>query len=75
MYLYHIRGGGGFIKFKGKKILDDEGGFVSVKVLKGSAGSTNPHGVDAVSGATITSDGVTEMLQRTLSNYITYFTI
>lgn len=60
-------------KFKGKKILDDEGGFVSVKVLKGSAGSTNPHGVDAVSGATITSDGVTEMLQRTLSNYIAYF--
>jgi Na+-transporting NADH:ubiquinone oxidoreductase subunit C len=60
-------------KFKGKKILDDEGKFVSVKVLKGSAGSTNPHGVDAVSGATITSDGVTEMLQRTLSNYITYF--
>lgn len=60
-------------KFKGKKILDDEGNFVSVKVLKGSAGTKNPHGVDAVSGATITSDGVTEMLQRTLSNYIAYF--
>lgn len=60
-------------KFKGKKILDDEGKFVSVKVLKGSTGSTNPHGVDAVSGATITSDGVSEMLQRTLSNYISYF--
>jgi len=60
-------------KFKGKKILDDEGKFVSVKVVKGSSGSTNPHGVDAVSGATITSDGVSEMLQRTLNNYIPYF--
>ncbi len=60
-------------KFKGKKILDNEGNFVSVKVIKGSTGSTNPHGVDAVSGATITSDGVSEMLQRTLSNYIPYF--
>jgi Na+-transporting NADH:ubiquinone oxidoreductase subunit C len=60
-------------KFKGKKILDDEGKFVSVKVLKGSAGLTNPHGIDAVSGATITSDGVSEMLERTLSNYIAYF--
>lgn len=60
-------------KFKGKKILDDKGEFVSVKVMKGSTGATNPHGVDAVSGATITSDGVSEMLQRTLSNYIPYF--
>ena len=60
-------------KFKGKKILDDEGKFVSVKVVKGSSASTNPHGVDAVSGATITSDGVSEMLQRTLTNYIAYF--
>jgi len=60
-------------KFQGKKILDDEGNFVSVKVVKGSASSTNKHGVDAISGATITSDGVSEMLQRTLSNYIPYF--
>lgn len=60
-------------KFKGKKIFDEKGNFVSVKVTKGSSGSTNIHGVDAVSGATITSDGVSEMFQRTLSNYIAYF--
>lgn len=60
-------------KFKGKKIFDEKGDFVSVKVTKGSSGSTNIHGVDAVSGATITSDGVSEMVQRTLSHYIAYF--
>ncbi len=60
-------------KFKGKKIFDEKGNFVSVKVTKGSSGSTNIHGVDAVSGATITSDGVSEMFQRTLSHYIAYF--
>jgi Na+-transporting NADH:ubiquinone oxidoreductase subunit C len=57
-------------KFKG---LDDQGSFVSVQVVKGNAGSANPHGVDAVSGATITSNGVSEMVQRTLGNYIAYF--
>jgi hypothetical protein len=31
------------------------------------------HGVDAVSGGTITSNGVTEMLKRTLGNYMPYF--
>ena len=60
-------------KFIGKKIFDEEGNFVSVKVVKGSASSTNLHGVDAVSGATITSNGVSEMFQRTLNNYIDYF--
>ncbi len=60
-------------EFTGKKIFDESGNFVSVKVIKGGADPTNLHGVDAVSGATITSDGVTEMFKRTLSNYIPYF--
>ncbi len=60
-------------QFVGKKILDEQGDFVSVKVVKGGGTSTNIHGVDAVSGATITSDGVTEMFHRTLENYIPYF--
>lgn len=61
-------------QFIGKKILDEQGNFVSVKVVKGGGTAENIHGVDAVSGATITSDGVTEMFKRTLSNYIPYFT-
>lgn len=60
-------------QFIGKKILDETGNFVSIKVQKGGAAPTNLHAVDAVSGATITSDGVTEMFKRTLSNYIPYF--
>lgn len=60
-------------QFIGKKILDGEGKFVSVAVVKGGGTSSNIHGVDAVSGATITSDGVTEMFHRTLENYIPYF--
>ncbi len=60
-------------QFKGKKILDDQGGFVSVKVMKGGAHAGNTHEVDAISGATVTSRGVSEMLERTLKSYMPYF--
>jgi Na+-transporting NADH:ubiquinone oxidoreductase subunit C len=60
-------------QFIGKKIFDKSGDFVSVTVLKGGASPDNMHAVDAISGATITSNGVTEMFKRTLSNYIPYF--
>ena len=60
-------------QFVGKKILDESGRFVSVKVIKGGAAPDDLHGVDAVSGGTITSNGVTEMLSRTVSSYIPYF--
>lgn len=60
-------------QFVGEKIFDKSGNFVSVKVVKGGAAPEDVHGVDAVSGGTITSNGVTEMLKRTLGNYIPYF--
>ena len=60
-------------QFVGEKIFDESGNFVSVKVIKGGAAKDDLHGVDAVSGGTITSNGVTEMLKRTLNNYIPYF--
>ncbi len=60
-------------QFVGRKIFDESGKFVSVKVIKGGAPAGDLHGVDAVSGGTITSNGVTEMLKRTLGNYIPYF--
>jgi Na+-transporting NADH:ubiquinone oxidoreductase subunit C len=60
-------------QFIGKKIFDESGNFVSVTVLKGGASPDDIHGVDAISGATITSKGVSEMFKRTLSNYIPYF--
>ena len=60
-------------QFKGKKILDDTGNFVSVHLIKGGAAPDDPHGVDAVSGGTITSGGVNEMLMRTIKTYLPYF--
>lgn len=60
-------------QFKGKKIFDESGNFVSVHLIKGGAAPDDLHGVDAVSGGTITSSGVSEMLQRTISTYLSYF--
>jgi len=64
------------LQFKGKKIFDDNGQFTSIKVLKGASkilsGDQLLHGVDAISGGTITSNGVSEMLQTNLENYLPY---
>jgi Na+-transporting NADH:ubiquinone oxidoreductase subunit C len=63
-------------QFIGKKILDENGRFISVKVVKGGVNVLPPemkdHGVDAISGGTITSNGVSDMLQTNLENYIEY---
>jgi Na+-transporting NADH:ubiquinone oxidoreductase subunit C len=58
-------------KFKGKKLFEDSQ-FVSVKVIKGGAEPGNLHGVDAISGGTITSRGVENMLFDCLSGYKTF---
>lgn len=60
-------------QFAGKKLFDDKGNYVSVETVKGGAAPANPHKVDAVSGATITSNGVSEMLNRTFTSYLPYF--
>jgi Na+-transporting NADH:ubiquinone oxidoreductase subunit C len=57
--------------FVGKQIFDGDE-FTSIKVVKGGAQENDMHGVDAISGGTITSDGVTEMLNERLSNYIPF---
>ena len=58
--------------FIGKKILDVKGNFVSIAVLKGKS-NDNIHGVDGISGATITSRGVTTFLKNDLQRYLPYF--
>lgn len=55
--------------FIGKKIFENDGTFMSVKVIKGGADPSDIHGVDAISGGTITSNGVSEMLERTFKTY------
>ena len=57
--------------FEGKTIYDDSGEFTGIKVMKGGA-KGSPNGVDAISGGTITSNGVTEMIVRTLKIYEPY---
>ena len=57
--------------FEGKTIFDESGEFTGIKVMKGGAKGSN-HGVDAISGGTITSNGVTEMIVRTLKIYEPY---
>ena len=60
-------------QFVGEKIFDESGKFVSVRLVKSGANPDDKHAVDAVSGGTITSNGVTEMLHRTLGYYVSYF--
>ena len=46
---------------------------MSIKVKKGGAEKGNLHEVDGITGGTITSDGVTDMLNNTLVIYNNYF--
>ena len=55
-----------------KQIFSEAGGFKSIAVIKGGTDRSNPHGVDAITGGTITSNGVNEMIKRTLKIYAPY---
>jgi Na+-transporting NADH:ubiquinone oxidoreductase subunit C len=58
--------------FVGKKLYDESGEYVSVAMKKGAI--TDPaHQVDAITGATITSDGVSKMLYEDVKAYLPYF--
>ena len=58
-------------RFVGKKIKNEAGEFVSVSVEKiGQKTASDINRVDAVSGATITSKGVEEMLFNSLKEVV-----
>ena len=59
--------------FIGKQIFTADGTLVSITVVKGGAKPDDLHGVDAISGGTITSKGVQKMLFDNLTNYEAYF--
>ena len=61
--------------FIGKQIFDEAGKLVSISIVKGGAKPGDIHGVDAISGGTITSIGVEKMLLDNLTNYEAYFKI
>ena len=60
--------------FKGKKILDDQGNFVSIAIVKGSVKERMPESrrknfVDGISGASMTGKFLSAGLKQTLSEY------
>ena len=59
--------------FVGKKIFNGDD-LTSIKVVKGGAAKTDDYAVDGISGGTITSDGVTDMLFERLNMYLPYIT-
>jgi len=63
--------------FIGEHLLDDAGNFKSITVSKSNADPTNidknDYEVDAIAGATITSNGVSAMLKSDLQLYMPYF--
>jgi Na+-transporting NADH:ubiquinone oxidoreductase subunit C len=60
-------------QFVGKQILDGEGTVVSVAVVK-HADASDAHQVDAISGGTMTSNGVSDMLLADLKRYQSFIT-
>ena len=63
-------------QFPEKAIFDDSFNFKSISVVKGGA-ATMPsaeqiYGVDGISGGTITSNGVNDMIRDCLQNYVPY---
>ena len=60
--------------FKGESIFDANGNLQGLKVVKGYTGKDDKVDgeVDAISGATLTGNGVTEMLVRGLKPYEKY---
>ena len=62
-------------RFFGKHIKDAEGRVQSIAVLKaGKKDEAGREQVDAISGATITSTGVDEMLLKSLNEYVEFLT-
>ena len=58
--------------FAGKTIFEGEV-FTPIKVIKGGPKEGDMHGVDGISGGTITSNGVSDMLSERLNMYLPYF--
>lgn len=61
-------------RFTDEKIFDENGELIGVSVVKGnSSASKDDNKVDAISGATITGDGVSDMISERLQHYLPYF--
>ncbi len=59
-------------QFVGKKIFDEKGQLIGIRVVKGGAPKGHPHQVDGISGATLTGNGVSAMFVESLKLYLPY---
>lgn len=62
-------------QFDGKHIFDESGNFVSIAIIKGGVANSKidpSHGVDAISGGTITSNGTSNMIKDGLTLYLPF---
>lgn len=59
-------------RFVGKKIFEGEN-FTSVRLVKGGVDPANLHAVDAISGGTLTSNGLDAALSNSLKPYQAFF--
>ncbi len=60
-------------RFDDEKIFDENGELIGVSVVKGTSTTKDDNKVDAISGATITGDGVSDMISERLLHYLPYF--
>ena len=65
-------------QFVGKQFLKETGdfsdtSFVSVRTVKGGAKADDLHGVDGISGGTITADKLSFMIEERLERYLPFF--
>ena len=63
-------------RYQGKTILDEQGNLVSVTMVKGEGNpesSLGTHKVDGMAGATLTANGVNNMLKNYFGYYQNYF--
>ncbi len=60
-------------QFADKKIFNKNREFISIDLVKGGADPESLNDVDAISGGTLTSDGLEKMLYDCLGSYQTYF--
>lgn len=69
-----ITEGGVQERYIGKKVFDESGELVAVQMMKGEGKdySGDAHKVDGMSGATITANGVNNMLKSYLSHYAAF---
>jgi len=59
-------------QFAGEKIYAENGDYVSVAIVKGGAEPSNMHGVDGISGATVTCVGASDMIYDGMKMYEPY---